>query len=156
MKQVEVSYTLDASRESIAGRLSPEAIVEYEGTYEVISVKETDGECRISVSNDTIEGDHDMVLTFTETETGYVYRQVGDGLFETLSTEIVLEGDEHALVTVRSEFTFGGPLAFVKDWLAAGYRRAELEKLVRNVSRDHEASESAVPNGSSVEEPSDG
>ena len=116
--------------------------------------------------NEDIEPDSRSVLELEATDRGYVYEQVERGVFEALHTEIAVEevdadaraeedkderDGERTRVTARSTFTFGGPLAFLKDWFAAASRRQELERFMHSLARDlesgDEADESVVRRG---------
>jgi hypothetical protein len=136
MREVEVAAVLDASRAEVEERLSPESIVEYAGTYAVRATEEgPDGRTVLTAEGENIEA----VLEFTRLENGYAYTQRGeDGPFEEMRTRITVDGDGETRVSVRSEFTFGGPFAFVTDWLGRSIRRDELERLLVNLASDLE------------------
>ncbi|MGM0606161.1 MAG: hypothetical protein ACQETB_10900 [Halobacteriota archaeon] len=151
MREVEVSYAFSVPREEIESRLDPRSIVEYQATFEVEAIEETPDGWRLVAVNEDIEPDSRSVLEFEATERGYVYEQVERGVFEALHTEITVEetdadegsdederGGERTRVTARSSFTFGGPLAFLKDWFAAASRRQELERFMRSLAHDLE------------------
>lgn len=136
MKEVEVSGTFESEPHRIRERLSPESIVEYEGTFRVESSEETVDGLLLTVVNDQIERNPKMTLEFSETQSGYKYRQIDKGLFDTMYTEISITEDPQTRVTVRSHFTFGGIFAFIKDWFAVAPRRQELELLLLNLAND--------------------
>lgn len=149
MREVTVAADVDADRETILEALSPRSIIEYEGTYEVAAVDRIDDGWRVTaVSRDrTVE----MEIDFRRRSDGYVYELVGDGPFEELHTTVTVHGgsddgarrrardgeggavsgtrpDDPVRVTATSEYTLGGWLAPVVDWLAARNRRRELER----------------------------
>lgn len=138
MKEVEVTAVLDAPRGEVERKLSPESIVEYAGTYTVESSEKSDDGTILTVAGEDIE----MVLEFTGLEDGYVYSQRGDeGPFEEMHTRIVVRengNDGETRVTVTSEFTFGGTLSFLTDWLGTSIRRDELERLLTGLAFDLE------------------
>ncbi|WP_255191201.1 hypothetical protein [Natronobeatus ordinarius] len=142
MKLVELEFVLDAPREEVEEKLTPTAIVEYVGTYDVVSVEESGPVDVLTVAapND-LEGE----LAFTELEGGYAYEQGAVGPFESMTTWVTLEnvadGTDRTRISVRSEYTFGGPLAFIKDRLASSTRRQELERLVYALAHDLDASD---------------
>lgn len=136
MKEVEVSGTFKSEPHRIRERLSPESIVEYEGTFRVESSEETVDGLLLTVVNDQIERNPKMTLEFSETQSGYKYRQIDKGLFDAMYTEISITEDPQTRVTVRSHFTFGGIFAFIKDWFAVAPRRQELELLLLNLAND--------------------
>lgn len=127
MKEVEVTGVIDAPCAAVKRTLSPQAIVEYAGTYTVQSVEESEGKTVVTMRGKEIEA----VFEFTEHEDGYVYTQRGDeGPFEEMRTRLTVTGNGETRVSVRSEFTFGGWTAFLTDWLGADIRRDELERLL--------------------------
>lgn len=137
MTRVEEAARLDASRQRIEATLSPETIVEYEGTYVVESERATDDERVLTVSSPHGQTNTRIDLVFSETADGYVYEQRGPGLFADLRTEIRLEADDGGtLVTVTSEYTFGGLLAPVKDWLTSTSRCEELRRFLTNLAAE--------------------
>lgn len=125
MKEVEVSRTINAPREAVLDRLSPRSIVEFTGTYEVEAVERTADGWRVSA----VAEDLDVVLEFTETESGYVFVQ-REGPFEAMYSSITVSGADPVEATVRSCFTFDMPLARLTDWFASWDRKTELERLL--------------------------
>lgn len=139
MKEVEVTAVLDVPRVEVERRLSPESIVEYAGTYTVESVEESDDVTVLTAVGEEI----DSVLEFRELDDGYVYSQRGDdGPFEEMHTRITIRetgnDDGKTRVTVTSEFTFGGTLSFLTDWLGTSIRRDEVERLLTALALDLE------------------
>lgn len=145
MKDVEISYTFTVPRDEIEAHLTPQSIVEYQGTFDVRSVEETPDGWELTVESERMGPDSRSVLVCTETERGYRYVQKSGGVFEQLQTEVAVDEGEPTRVTVRSSFTFGGPLAFAKDWFAARWRRKELERFMMNLARELEASGAVDP-----------
>jgi hypothetical protein len=130
VKEVVVSRSIDAPRADVEAVLSPTRIVEYAGTYEVRAVEETGDAVVVTAGTDELAID----LEFTQTESAYVYRQIGDqGPFAEMYTSVSLAGDEPIEVTARTCFTFGLPLPRLTDWFAASERRVELRRLVAGV-----------------------
>jgi hypothetical protein len=141
MKEVEVTAVLDVPRVEVERKLSPESIVEYAGTYTVESVEESDDVTVLTAVGEEIE----TVLEFRELDDGYVYSQRGDdGPFEEMHTRITVSenvngnDDGKTRVTVTSEFTFGGALSFLTDWLGTSIRRDEVERLLTALALDLE------------------
>jgi len=135
MKLVDLDFVFTVPPEELEAKLSPRAIVEHAGTYQVVSVEEGVDATTVAVENDQF----DAVLEFTEVDGGYVYRQVEDGPFAEMQTWITVEeGDEEgsARLALTSEFTFGGRFAFLKDWLASSTRRQELERLAHSLAME--------------------
>jgi len=135
MKLVDLDFVFTVPPEELEAKLSPRAIVEYAGTYRVVSVEEGPDTTTVAVENDQFGA----VLEFTEVDGGYAYRQVESGPFAEMQTWVTVEeGDEEgsARLALTSEFTFGGRLAFLKDWLASSTRRQELERLAHNLAME--------------------
>lgn len=139
MKEIEVSDTFAVSADVIEELITPESIIEYEGTFQIKEFEDRDGEWLMTVTNEAVEEDIDTVFRFIETDAGYRYEQVGQGLFASLETEIEIDADPEAdedaetAVTHRSRFTFGGAFAFLKNWLAADLRQEEAERFLINL-----------------------
>lgn len=127
MQEVEVSRQIDAPTAAVEAVLSPAAIVEFAGTYEVVEVVEHDDAVVVTATADSLE----TVLAFTGSPPPYIYTQ-RDGPFAEMYTSLSVTGAP-AVVTVRSCFTFGPPLARVTDWLAIRDRRTELERLLAHI-----------------------
>lgn len=164
MERVETSVLIEASHEQVLSELSPRALVEYEGTFDVAEVEETETGTVIRA----IAADQDLEteLRFEEIPNGFGYEQGETGPFEELYTSITVseydgelpdgvdvDADEEApaRVTMRSRFTFGGRFARIKDWFAASTRREELQRALFNfaddiVDEESERSEASVEN----------
>lgn len=126
MKEVVVSWSVDAPREAIERVLTPETIVEFAGTYVVDDVERLDDLVVVTAS----AGDLETVLEFTETDTGYVYEQRPErGPFERMYASVAVLGDRPVDLVLRSCFTFGLPLSRLTDWFVATDRKTELERL---------------------------
>jgi len=126
VKEVVVSWSVDAPREAIERVLTPAAIVEHAGTYLVDRVERLDDVVVVTAS----AGDLETVLEFTETDTGWIYRQRPDrGPFDRMYASVAVLGDRPVDLVLRSCFTFGLPLSRLTDWFVATDRRTELERL---------------------------
>ena len=137
MREVEVEAVINAPRETVSAHLSPESIMDYERTYEVIEIEEDGDGWLVSTFADSDTG---MVVRFEERPDGYAYEKVEGGFFEELYTIVSVSeaqpppADDQSVdadrntsnrirVELRSEFTFGGPFAPLIDRLAANQRR---------------------------------
>lgn len=149
MQRVETSVLVDATKEEVLAALTPRAIVEHEGTFEVVDVEETEEGPQVRALS--AEQDLETELLFTELPNGYGYEQTDTGPFEELYTSVSVgtydgpiediegmdEGDEpRAKVTMRSRFTFGGRFARIKDWFAATAREKELQRALFGLADD--------------------
>lgn len=131
MQEVDVSRTIDAPREAVMAALSPRDIVEYAATYEVRDVERTEEGWTVTADAPDLE----VVLEFTETDRGFVYRQRdGQGPFAKMYASVSVAEDQPVVVTARSCFTFGTRLSRIMDWIASRERRMELNRLLAGVA----------------------
>ncbi|WP_255169409.1 SRPBCC family protein [Natrononativus amylolyticus] len=137
MQLVDLEVTLDIPPSAVREALTPASIVEYAGTYEVVSVDRTDDATVVTAAADDLE----VVFEFVETDTGYRYEQHGaHGPFERMTTWISVTREAgETRVSAASEFTFGGLFSFLTDRLGATMRRRELERLLTALALDLEA-----------------
>ena len=139
MKEVEVSTTTDASKHEVLEELSPENIIEFAETFDVDSVEDIGSAIHVTV----VGGEIVMTLEFEEIDNGYHYQQVNsDGPFKKMRSEIIVEEDDTTEITAKSEFTFGGPIAFITDRWGVDLREEELERLVHNLASAAESKHS--------------
>ena len=139
MQSVTVKGVADASPNDVQSVLDPRSIIDYAGNYDVVSVEPIDGRQLVKVRKTSSKtADIEAVFEFMEQEIGYTYTQREDvGPYRKMRTEIIVERTENydaeTLITVHSEFTFGGPLRLLIDPVAAKYRQRELEQLISNL-----------------------
>lgn len=136
MRTVEVSRFVRATLPEVERQLSPTAIVEYEGTFNVLDVEErAEGWVVTGSGGGVIEAR----FFFEELDDGYVYRQEGEaGPFEEMETRLSLaHRDEGVEVTARSSVHLGVPLPLV-DRVAAWKRRGELKRALSRLAADVE------------------
>lgn len=130
MKIVEYTSETPYSRTAAAAALSPQSIVEYEGTYDVISVEEKTAQTIVRAASEQLK----IVLEFEALENGYRYRQQDrHGPYKRMETTIRLVDDDPTTVDIVSQFEFGGTLAFLKNWIGLTFRRREIERLASNL-----------------------
>lgn len=137
MRTVEATRFVRATRPQVERALSPAAIIEYEGTFAVVDVAETDEGVVV-----TARGGGRLLevqFAFEEREDGYAYWQTGDaGPFEELSTRLRLERrDEGVEVTMRSTVGLNLPVPFA-DRVGAWKRRGELRRALAGLAADVE------------------
>lgn len=135
MRTVEASRRIDTLAGTVLERLSPPAIIEYEGTFAVESVDETEGGWTVLASAPGMA----VSFAFEAREDGYDYRAVDEvGPFEALETELsVRPAGTGAEVTMRSSVSLRLPLPFA-DRVAAWKRRGELRRALANLAADVE------------------
>lgn len=132
MRTVEASRFVRATLPEVERHLDPATIIDYEGTFSVVDVRETDAGWVV-----TGRGGGLMEVEFEveAREDGYVYRQAGDaGPFEEMETSLELaRKDEGVTVTMQSSVSLGIPLPLA-DRVAAWKRRGELKRALRRLA----------------------
>jgi hypothetical protein len=135
MREVEVTRFVQASPPIVDRLLSPEDILEAEGSFQIREVAEAGDEdasyTRVIVGGYGIE----LVFEFEERESGIEYRQV-EGPLQTLRTTITYAPeDEGTRIAARSDVTVGGPsiLDRVGGWKRRGELRRALDTLVADL-----------------------
>jgi hypothetical protein len=126
MREVEVSRFVRAGPAVVERALSPDALLEAEGSFSVRAVEE--GGDRITVGGYGLE----LVFEFTEREDGIAYDQTA-GPLDTLRTTVTYEPErEGTRLTARSEVAVGGPA--LVDRAAAWKRRGELRRALDGIA----------------------
>ncbi|MFB6169476.1 MAG: SRPBCC family protein [Haloferacaceae archaeon] len=136
MREVSVERVVDASPPVVRRRLDPAALVEYEGSFEVVDSRRKDGATLVTAAAGGLE----LALRFEPRENGYYYTQEGEaGPFDTMETwvETVPVDDERGTrVTLRSAVSLGLPVPAVTDRIAAWKRRGELDRALDALAAD--------------------
>ena len=134
MTSVEVSRFVPALPAEVERALTPAAVVEYEGSFEVRDVAERDGEWVVTAGRAGVE----LTLRFERRDDGLFYEQQGDaGPLDRLETTLSLAPEnEGTRVTARSEVEAGMPLPSVTDRIAAWKRKGELERALDALAAD--------------------
>jgi len=127
MREVEVTKFVSARPDEVRRALTPEALVEAEGTFAVSAVEETDEGTVVTASGPGMA----VPLQFESREDGLAYTAEGEvGPFDHLETAVtVAPKNEGSEVTARSTVSLNAPLPFA-DRIAAWKRRGELERAV--------------------------
>lgn len=129
MHEIEVSETYPTDADTIEDEISPVKIIEYESTYEIQDVRQTEEGWSIAATAEDLE----ITLKFTKLENGYAYCQEGDsGPFEKMRTAITYEevSEEETAVVITSRFTFGLPFSVITDRIAGWSRKMELRRVL--------------------------
>ncbi|MFC7018304.1 MULTISPECIES: SRPBCC family protein [Haloarcula] len=129
MRTVEVTRTVPATVVAVDRGLSPAAVIEAEGTFNVVDTTEhDDGRTTVTARASGLGA----TFTFEPLEDGYRYSQEGAaGPFEAMETTLTRDrADGGARLTARSSVSLGLPLPSVTDRLAGWKRRGELERLL--------------------------
>lgn len=137
MRTVETSRFVLATLPEVERHLEPGTIIEYEGTFSVVDVAETDAGWEV-----TARGGGRLMevrFEFEPLEDGYVYRQAGDaGPFDEMETRLeTARKDEGVTVTMRSDVSLGLPLPLA-DRVAAWKRGGELNRALARLAADVE------------------
>ncbi|WP_251341886.1 SRPBCC family protein [Haloplanus halophilus] len=132
MREVEVSRFVPAPPRAVERALTPEAVVEREGSFTVREVSD-EGDATLVVAG---ARGLELTLRFEERPDGLRYTQAGDaGPFDAMTTELtVASEDEGSRVTARSAVSLGLPVPALTDRLAGWKRRGELERLLDGVA----------------------
>jgi ligand-binding SRPBCC domain-containing protein len=136
MREVEVSRFVRATPTEVERALTPPSLVEYEGSFRVLDVHESDDATLVTAGARGLE----MTLRFERVENGVRYVQEGEaGPFSVMETVVQVDReDEGARVTMRSSVSLGLPLSGVTDRIAAWKRRGELERALSALADDIE------------------
>lgn len=134
MREVEVSTFVPAPPAAVERALTPESVVEYEGSFDVHEVEETDEGWTVTAGARSLT----MGLDFEERTDGLAYRQHGEaGPFESMDTSITIEPEnEGCRVTARSSVSLGLPIPAVTDRVAAWKRKGELRRALDRLAED--------------------
>lgn len=130
-----MSQFVRASPAEIRRALTPAAMVEYEGSFDVRDVREVDGGTLVTAGARGLE----LALRFEEREDGLYYTQEGDaGPFDEMETRVtVAPENEGSRVRARSAVSLGLPLPFT-DRVAGWKRRGELRRALDALAADLE------------------
>lgn len=136
MRTVEASRFVQATQPVVERRLDPATILEYEGTFNVMDVEETEAGWLVTGSGGGVLG---AEFEFETTDDGYAYRQAGEaGPFDEMETHLsMVPRNEGVEVTLRSSVSLGVPLPLV-DRIAAWKRRGELNRALKRLAADVE------------------
>jgi hypothetical protein len=136
MREVDVERFVAASDAEVQRALSPERIVEYEGSFEVRDVEKRDGETLVTAGARGLE----MSLRFEDEDGGVRYEQLGEaGPFDEMWTRLTWERENEGVrIRAHSGVSLGLPLAAMTDRVAAWKRRGELKRALRKLAADLE------------------
>jgi hypothetical protein len=135
MREVTVERTVEASPPAVERRLTPTALVEYEGSFAVRDVREAeDGATLVRAGG----GGLAFTLRFEERPDGLRYTQATDaGPFAAMETDAtVTPAVDGSTVRLRSAVSLGLPPAALVDRIAAWKRRGELERALDRLAAD--------------------
>jgi hypothetical protein len=135
MRTVEVSRFIRASRPAVERLLTPETLLDYEGTFRVRDVTETNEGVVVTAGAAGMETE----FVFHDREDGLEYRQRGTvGPFRAMETEVEISPENEGVrVTMRSAVSLNLPLPFA-DRIAAWKRRGEVRRALSKLAEDVE------------------
>ena len=134
MRETEVDRFIPALPTEVRQSITPTSVVEYEGSFRVFDVEETEQGTLVTAGATGLE----MTLRFEEGNGGWYYQQEGtDGPFEEMWTQIAIEPEnEGTRVTARSGVSLGLPVRSLTDRIAAWKRRGELKRALATLEDD--------------------
>ncbi|WP_101298070.1 SRPBCC family protein [Halegenticoccus soli] len=134
MREVRSSRFVRATPPVVERALTPAAMIEYEGSFDVRGVDERDdGTALVTAGARGLE----LTFRFERRDGDLYYVQEGDGPFDAMETRVSVEPEnEGSRVTMRSTVSLGLPLPAVSDRLAAWKRRGELNRALDALADD--------------------
>lgn len=135
MREVAVSRFVRATPAAIERALTPAALVEYEGSFTVHEVTDTEDGWLVVAGSRGME----LGFAFEAREDGLTYEQRGEGPLDALATTVTYEpANEGTDVRMHSTVSAGLPLPSVTDRVAAWKRRGELRRALSRLAADVE------------------
>ncbi|MFB6123783.1 MAG: SRPBCC family protein [Haloferacaceae archaeon] len=134
MRDVEASRGVSATPLEVRRALTPENVVEYEGSFAVRDVREEGDGTVVTAGGGGLE----FTLRFSPREDGLYYTQEGEeGPFESMETRVTVDAETGgSRVRMQSSVSLGLPAAFLTDRLAGWKRRGELRRALRALDAD--------------------
>lgn len=135
MRTVEVSRFIRAGLPAVERLLTPETLLEYEGTFRVKDLTETDAGVVVTAATTGMETE----FLFSNREDGIEYRQRGTaGPFRAMETRVRAKPENEGVrVTMESSVSLNLPLPLA-DRVAAWKRRGELRRALDRLADDVE------------------
>ena len=135
MREVATSQFVRATPAAVGRALTPAALIEYEGSFTIYEVTDTEEGWLVVAGSRGME----LALAFEARENGLVYEQRGDGPLDALETTITYEPEnEGTLVRMASTVSLGLPFSVLTDRVAAWKRRGELRRALSRLAADVE------------------
>lgn len=128
MREVEVDRFVPAPPASVERLLSPERLIEAEGSFTVREVS-TDGDATLVAAG---RAGVELLFRFERLDDGFRYEQLEGPLAELTTRVTYAAEDEGTRLTARSTVAVRGP--GVLDRLAAWKRRGELRRALDDVA----------------------
>lgn len=133
--EVEVSRFILATPPEVERLLRPETLIEYEGTFTVRDVTDTEDGTVVTAGTTGMQ----IPFRFEKTDSGLAYTQQGEGgPFRVMETAVeIAPQDEGVRITMRSRVELRLPLPFAGR-IAAWKRRGELQRALDRLAADLE------------------
>jgi homoserine dehydrogenase len=133
MREARVARFVRATPAIVERALTPAAVVEYEGSFDVRDVTETDDVTLVTAGARGLE----LQYAFEAREDGLHYVQREGGPLDTLETTLTYTAEnEGTRVTMTSTVGAGLPLPALTDRAAAWKRRGELRRALSRLAED--------------------
>lgn len=134
MREVEVERFVQATEAELERVVTPELLVQYEGSFVVQDVDDRDDGWLVTVGARGLE----MELWFEALPDGLRYEQrESAGPFEEMWTTVTYTAkDDGSNVVARSGVSLDLPVAAISDRIAAWKRRGELERALDRLADD--------------------
>jgi hypothetical protein len=135
MCEVSASRFVKATPAAVGRVLTPASLIEYEGSFTVYEVTDTEEGWLVIAGSRGVE----LALAFEARENGLVYEQRGEGPLNMLETTVSYEPkDDGTRVEMRSTVSAGLPLSALTDRIAGWKRRGELRRALKRLADDVE------------------
>lgn len=134
MRETEVSGFVRATPTEVDRAMTPERVIEYEGSFDVLEVDDRDEETIVTAGGSGLR----LTLRFEPSDDGLYFEQEGNaGPFDRMWTQLEWEPeDDGTLVTARSGVSLGLPIATLTDRIATWKRRGELRRALDRLAAD--------------------
>lgn len=133
MREVEVSRFVPAAPAELDRLLTPQRVIEYEGSFSADDGSTTDAGTIVTASGPGLT----LQYRFVEQPDGWYYEQAGGaGPFESMETWLTIAAkNEGSQVGIRSQVSLSIPLPFA-DRLAGWKRRGELQRALDAIAAE--------------------
>lgn len=134
MREVQVEQFVPATPPVVADALTPERVVEYEGSFEVLDSRREDDATLVTAGARGLQ----LVLRFEPRTDGWRYEQEGRaGPFDRMWTRLSYRAEnEGTRLVATSGVSLGLPLPALTDRVAGWKRRGELRRLLDRLVAD--------------------
>jgi hypothetical protein len=134
MRDTEVEQFVQATVPVVEQALTPERVVEFEGSFDVLAVEPDDDATLVTAGARGLQ----LVLRFEAGERSLRYEQEGQaGPFDEMWTRLTWTPEnEGTRVTATSAVSLGLPASALTDRVAVWKRRGELRRLLSRLAAD--------------------